>query len=276
MTEIGAPRPVTLPVAPATAAVCPYLLAADGGWRASTPAREHRCTAVAPAAVLAPEKQRRLCLVSEHRGCSTYAAASGVGGIGDEPIAHDRSRAGRPVARTAPLVLDHGRLAISMPAIRPLFGVGQSGLMALMAFAFGAIIIVRLSSGGPALAPAQVAGAASATPSAAATARATVPAATADGAPERTLVPTEVEPTPAPAATESPEATPTAPAEATPSATAEATPSAPAVAKTYTVRSGDTLSGIAGEFGTTWQVLAQLNRLDDPTRLRVGQVLKLP
>ncbi len=275
MTEIGVSRPVNLPVMPATADVCPYLLAADGGWRASTPAREHRCTAVSPAAILAPEKQRRLCLVAEHRGCSTYAAASGVGGVGDEPLAHDRSRAGRPFARTAPLVLDHGGFAMSMPALGSERSLGQSGLVALMAVAFGAIIIARLSGGGPALTPAQVAGAASGTPSpsSAATARATtIPAATEEAAPGRTLVPTEVEPTPTPAA----EATPKATAEATPKATAEATPSPAAAAKTYTVRSGDTLAGIAGEFGTTWQVLAQLNRLDDPTALQVGQVLELP
>lgn len=276
MTEIGAPRPVELPVVPATAFVCPYLLAAEGGWRASTPAREHRCTAVSPAAILAPEKQRRLCLVAEHQGCSTYAAASGVGGIGDEPLAHDRRRAGRPVARTAPLVLDYGSIAVSMPALRLGRSVGQGGLVGLMAVAFAAIIVARLSSGGPNLTPAGVAVGASATPSASAVAVAsdepTVgPAATPDTAPGRTLVPTEVDPTPTPiptpVASEAVEATP-APSTETP---------APAAAQTtYTVKSGDTLSGIAQEFGTTWQVLAQVNRLDDPTKLRVGQVLDLP
>lgn len=263
MTEIGAARPVTLPVMPATAAICPYLLAADGGWRASTPAREHRCTAVAPAAVLAPEKQRRLCLVAEHRGCSTFAAASGVGGIDDEPHAHDRSRAGRPVARTAPLVLDHGRFAVSMPALRSERGVFQGGLIALMAVAFGALIIARLSAGGPESDPVQAVAGATATPSVTATPTeraTTAPEATPDAAPDRTLVPTEAAPTPTPE----------------PTAVAEATPRPSAAAKTYTVKKGDTLWGIAGEFGTTPQILAEVNGLDDPRGLRVGQVLQLP
>ena len=67
MTDSVLPRPVTTPVTPATAAICPYLLASDGRWRASTPAREHRCTVVSPPAILAAEKQRRLCLTAEHR-----------------------------------------------------------------------------------------------------------------------------------------------------------------------------------------------------------------
>ena len=45
--------------------------------------------------------------------------------------------------------------------------------------------------------------------------------------------------------------------------------------KTYTVQSGDTLSGIAERFGTTWQNLAQINQLSNPDVINVGQVLKL-
>lgn len=44
---------------------------------------------------------------------------------------------------------------------------------------------------------------------------------------------------------------------------------------TYTVRSGDTLSGIAEAHGTTWETLARINNLSDPNRIYVGQVLKL-
>lgn len=44
---------------------------------------------------------------------------------------------------------------------------------------------------------------------------------------------------------------------------------------TYTVQPGDTLSGIAGQFGTTWQNLAALNSLGNPNLLQVGQVLKV-
>lgn len=45
---------------------------------------------------------------------------------------------------------------------------------------------------------------------------------------------------------------------------------------TYTVRRGDTLSGIAARFHTTWEELARLNRLADPNRLYPGQVLRVP
>lgn len=48
--------------------------------------------------------------------------------------------------------------------------------------------------------------------------------------------------------------------------------SAPAQ-QTYTVQSGDTLSGIAAAYGTTWQHLAELNGLADPNTIYPGQVL---
>ncbi len=43
----------------------------------------------------------------------------------------------------------------------------------------------------------------------------------------------------------------------------------------YTVRSGDTLSGIAAKFGTTWQALAQKNGLTNPNVIYVGQTLTI-
>jgi LysM repeat protein len=44
---------------------------------------------------------------------------------------------------------------------------------------------------------------------------------------------------------------------------------------TYTVKSGDTLSGIAAKFGTTYQHLAQINGLSDPNKIYPGQILKV-
>ncbi|MFD2674984.1 GH25 family lysozyme [Gulosibacter bifidus] len=46
--------------------------------------------------------------------------------------------------------------------------------------------------------------------------------------------------------------------------------------KTYTVAPGDTLSGIAERFGTTWQHLAKLNGLANPDLIHPGQVVRLP
>ena len=42
---------------------------------------------------------------------------------------------------------------------------------------------------------------------------------------------------------------------------------------TYTVQSGDTLSGIAAKFGTTYQEIAAANGIADPNRIYPGQQL---
>ena len=46
--------------------------------------------------------------------------------------------------------------------------------------------------------------------------------------------------------------------------------------KTYTVKSGDTLSGIAAKHGTTYQALAAYNGISNPNLIYVGQVIKIP
>ncbi len=261
MTDSVLPHPVASTVTPAIAAICPYLMASDGGWRASTPAREHRCTVVTPPAILAAEKQRRLCLSEEHVSCSTFLAATNPTGADEAITAAAGHVPTRPVTRTAPLVLDHGRLAVGIPTLRGERGSGQQGgLVALMAVAFAAIVVARLSAGGPGLTPVQAVGGAAATPSSAVDPAPTVRPAATD-APERTLVPTEVEPSATPA-----------PVEAS-MAPSDAPPAAP---RTYTVRSGDTLMGIAGEFGTTVAELMERNGIENARLLRVGQVLELP
>ena len=44
---------------------------------------------------------------------------------------------------------------------------------------------------------------------------------------------------------------------------------------TYIVKRGDTLSGIAKKYGTTWQRLARLNGLARPNLIRVGQKIRI-
>ncbi len=44
---------------------------------------------------------------------------------------------------------------------------------------------------------------------------------------------------------------------------------------TYTVQYGDTLSGIAAKYGTSYQALATLNGISNPNYLSVGQVLRV-
>lgn len=45
--------------------------------------------------------------------------------------------------------------------------------------------------------------------------------------------------------------------------------------RTYTVCPGDTLSGIASRYGTSYQHLAQINGIANPNLIRVGQVLRI-
>ena len=53
----------------------------------------------------------------------------------------------------------------------------------------------------------------------------------------------------------------------------EAAMSAPQSENTYTVQSGDTLSGIAEKYGTTYQALAEINGIEDENTIYTGQVL---
>jgi len=56
---------------------------------------------------------------------------------------------------------------------------------------------------------------------------------------------------------------------------------APSTVQTYTVVSGDTLSGIAKKFyghANKWRVIFEANtdRISNPDLIRIGQVLKIP
>lgn len=44
----------------------------------------------------------------------------------------------------------------------------------------------------------------------------------------------------------------------------------------YTVKAGDTLSGIASKYGTTYQKLAEYNGIANPNLIRVGQQIRIP
>jgi LysM repeat protein len=259
MVETSAPRPSAVPAVPVTTTICPYLLSEDGAWRASTPTREHRCTAVQPSAPLATEKQRRLCLADAHTTCSTYRAATrptdDAEHAGSPRVTRVERTSGRTMVRTAPLVLDHGRFALPIGTWRGERGLGQGALVVLMAIAFVAIIVARLSttggdSGGTG---GQVAGL-TGTPHPSAVVR---PSATST-----------------PVGTATPRPSATARTSATPSATPKPT-KAPAKPSTYKVQRGDTLSGIATRYGTTIAKLKALNKITDASSLRVGQVLRL-
>lgn len=46
--------------------------------------------------------------------------------------------------------------------------------------------------------------------------------------------------------------------------------------KVYTVKKGDTLSGIASKYGTTYQALAKYNGIENPSLIYPGQKIKIP
>jgi LysM repeat protein len=235
---------------PPTDSICPYLLASDGSWRSATAAREHRCTAVTPPAPLAAEKQRRLCLTATHTGCATFVAAREA-----RAATHREVALRRPIARTTPVVLDQGRIAVAMPSISTAPSLGQGILIGVLALAFGAIILAKIATSG-----ASGGIDASASPRVSASA-AVVASHRPSPSPTAKPSPTPV-PSPSPAPTAKPSPTPV--------------PSATPVPKTYKVKSGDTLSGIAAKFGTTVKALEKLNGITDPSKLHVGQILKLP
>jgi nucleoid-associated protein YgaU len=143
-------------------------------------------------------------------------------------------------------VVDRGRATFGLSSLGDRRQLGQIGLVVLMAAALGALFLARLS---PPETPG-LAGAGSPTPheSVNVTAR-TSPYASASPvvspAPSASLIPGS--PTPA-----------------------------PTHARTYTIKSGDTLSSIAAHFHTTAKILEQLNGIKSPFVIHPGEVLKLP
>jgi LysM repeat protein len=246
MTQVADPSPHSdRPSPDRRHDICPFLLA-DSAWRSATPAKEHRCLALGEDVTLALDKQKVLCLTAAHRGCPAYVGALGLGEPGDADGAPQTGQPRRPYPRMAPVVLDHGRMAIGMPAAARDRPAGQVALAALMVLAFGAIALARLTGvtdGGVA------AGAVSPSPQASVLA---------------------VVASPTPAASPTPQPTPSAAPPATPA------PAATPALRKYKVKRGDTLIGIASRFGTTVKALIALNKIKDPSRIAVGTVLKLP
>ena len=52
--------------------------------------------------------------------------------------------------------------------------------------------------------------------------------------------------------------------------------STPQILTNYTVQAGDTLWDLARKFGTSVEAITRLNDLDDPSKISVGQRLRIP
>ena len=93
--------------------------------------------------------------------------------------------------------------------------------------------------------------------------------------PGRSMTPAQTDrPSARPSAT--PEATTASPPSTAPTAGPTRTPAPAQSFRTYRVQSGDTLSGIAGDFDTTPSAIAQLNGISVGSTLSIGQLLKIP
>ena len=244
--ELAGHRPLTtLSARGAVGSTCPYLTSVGGAWRMSAPSRDHRCAAVEPPAPQPTDKQRRHCLAADHVDCSMYRAArsaraTALAGGADPELVDAADRRRRPLARTAPILLESPRLVDKAVRLQLDRAPGQVALVALMIVAFAVVALARLSSGGSAVG----------SPSPAASIVAALPSAT-----------------PSPPPTPSP-ATSAVPGSAAPSP-------GPSFRTTYKVRKGDTLLTIASHFKTTAAKIRQLNGMASNT-LQVGQVLKIP
>jgi LysM repeat protein len=235
-------HPTPAPTAPeAVAAMCPYLTASGGSWRMATPSRDHRCGAVDPPAPQATDKQRRHCLSDDHVECPIFRAARSaraatLAGGADPQFVTVADRRRRPLARTAPILLERPRLVDQAVRLQFERGPGQVALIALMIVAFAIVALTRLSVGAdPAPVPVASQAVAAASPS----------------------------PTRTPASTPSP------------SSSVEPSASPSAAVRTYRVKKGDTLLAIAKKYGTTAAKIKTLNGLKSST-LKVGQILKIP
>lgn len=231
---------------------CPFLASADQAWVSATSASEHRCQAVRPSASLSVQKQRRLCLTADHMTCATYVAAIEAR---EARAPTSEAPVGWQWVRTTPVVdpqLGRGSTLLAVVGDRRTRQVVPA--IALVA-ALGALGLSNLGSGGRTAIPGPTA-TASPSPSISTNPPALVsepPIATAspESSPEPTLAPTS-----APTRTPSPTAAPSARA-------------------SYTVKSGDTLYGIAGQFGISTTALKNFNGLTTNV-IHVGQVLLIP
>ena len=257
----AAPRSTRRRDAGAVHEVCPYLTSAGGDWRSAYAAREHRCHAVEPPAQLAITKQRQLCLFSAHESCATFQAARALAVSAASASPGDEGAALWPVTASTPLVLEPARRMGTLPVATARSG-GQALLIGLMVLAFAVLVIARTQSpGSSGAAEPSGNGGAIAAASGSPTPR---PTPTAAPTPSPSVAPS---PSPVPSPTASPTSTPA------PTRTAAATAAA---TRSYKVKSGDTLSGIAARYGTTVAVLVKLNNLTDARLIRIGQVLRVP
>ncbi len=241
--------------------ICPYLVG-DDGCKSLSPSKRHRCEAAGELTPVTTDKQRRLCLTRRHVGCATYRAALG---LDDESLAAAEEGPYLPAypapttmwafTRPTPVLLEQRRFALPGFSVRPAPNLRQASLAAVMVVAFAFLFTSRLANPDLNDGTGAVAGVQG------------TPAVASDRPSPRSVVAASpVGPSLSPLASRAPSGTGPG---ARPS-------SAPSAARTYTVKSGDTLYAIASRYGTTVRAMADLNDLGDGSFLKVGQKLRVP
>ena len=89
-------------------------------------------------------------------------------------------------------------------------------------------------------------------------------------------VPDDVPEMPQDVIVDEPAAAPPTPSPASPAETAPTADKSEPDYRTYTVKSGDTLSQIGVDHGVDWHDIAELNDLENPDLIYPGQVFKIP
>jgi hypothetical protein len=232
--------------------ICPFLaLADDHRTVVDGYDPDHRCHALAEPDELDRARQLQLCLNEAHRECERYLAAVQVrhadGQI--QPLPAPDAR----VARTR-LVLDASGssrrpdedLTLMGPRARRLL---LAGVVAVLG------VLVLVSGVADGLAGLVARPSASPLPGTGSTPVPNPSVAGASATPVATPTPTPMPATPAP--------TPAAPVSA-------------AATQSYVVQEGDTLSAIAGRFGTTVEAIQAANGLGESDVINIGQVLVIP
>jgi LysM repeat protein len=233
--------------------ICPYLRSADGTWRSTQPQSDHRCWAQLPPAVLANVTQARLCLTPGHTTCEYYAAAVNkrTAELERDHIPAERL-AGRfnPQVQPVALALDASPAASGGPAQPPARRAMAPVLLAGLGLVLVVVALGYIAFGEHGPGP---------TPTVAIT-------------PAPSLV-AVASPTDSPPPTSAPSPTPS------PSIAPSSSPSSslpPGIARTYVVKSGDTIHSIAHRFHLTRARLIAANDLGDPPTITPGQVLFIP
>jgi LysM repeat protein len=244
--------------------ICPFLaLGSDARTAVAGFDPEHRCWAARPPLPLERAEQLSLCLEPDHRACPRYAAAL-AGASGQQ--AWPRPASDAVVGRTRLILgpessLRRLRPARSIaPAARRWALGGTLAVVGLTAVAGGVTGALGSLPVGP-------------EPTAQPTARASMTAAGSQAAVAEAPSASVALPTPPASAT--PQAGPATPVPAT-SQPAPPSQVAPPPVRTYVVQPGDTLHGIALQFGTTIAALQRANDLADTDVIVIGQVLVIP